>query len=153
MNLEGKALLTSIRKHLFFVRCLAKTVDLCLLFLLSSLLPHPVGVLFGLIYVLIHDGIPRGKSLGKRIFHLQVVDDESWESPCTLRQSAIRNAPFGVATFFGVIPLWGWLIAIILGLPLILIEIYLMATQEKGLRLGDVMADTKVIVTRPSEKN
>lgn len=125
-------------------RCIAKGIDLCLIFLLSIVLPYPVGVLLGFIYTLIHDGIKDGQSLGKRLFHLKVVHLPERHA-CTIRESAIRNAPLGVATLFGIIPFWGWIILILLGIPLVALEIYLMLTQANGGRLGDVMADTKVI--------
>jgi hypothetical protein len=50
-----------------------------------------------------------------------------------------------VATFFALIPVWGWLLVILLGIPLLLIEVYLMLTVPKGQRLGDVMGDTEVV--------
>ena len=58
----------------------------------------------------------------------------------------IRNAPVGVATFFAIIPVWGWLILLLVGIPLLLIEGYLMFRVESRQRLGDVMADTEVIL-------
>ena len=51
---------------------------------------------------------------------------------CTLRESVIRNAPLGVAIFFGIIPFWGWIILVLLGIPLVALEIYLMMTLENG---------------------
>lgn len=57
----------------------------------------------------------------------------------------IRNAPIGVATFFGIIPFWGWIILVLLGIPLLALEVYLMVTLANGGRLGDVMADTHVV--------
>lgn len=125
-------------------RCIAKGVDLCVIFLLSIVLPYPVGVLLGFFYTLVHDGIKDGQSLGKRLFHLKVIHLKD-HKPCTLRESVIRNSPLGVATFFAIIPFWGWIILVLLGVPLVALEIYLMLTQPNGGRLGDVMADTKVV--------
>lgn len=125
-------------------RCIAKGVDLCVIFLFSVVLPYPVGVLLGFIYTIIHDGMFSGQSLGKRLFHLKAVQLKD-EQPCGLRESVIRNSPLGVAALFGIIPFWGWIILIILGIPLMALEIYLMLTQPGGARLGDVMGDTKVI--------
>ncbi len=65
--------------------------------------------------------------------------------PMSLRASVVRNAPVGVATFFAIIPVWGWLILALVGVPLMVMEIYLMVTAENGHRLGDVMADTEVV--------
>lgn len=125
-------------------RCIAKGIDLCVIFFLSIVLPYPLGVLLGFIYTLIHDGIRDGQSLGKRLFHLKVIHLPE-KNACTIRESAIRNAPLGVATLFGIIPFWGWIILILLGIPLVALEVYLMLTQSNGGRLGDVMGDTKVV--------
>lgn len=127
------------------VRCLAKGIDLCVIFFFSIVLPYPLGVLLGFIYTLVHDGLFKGQSLGKKFFNLRVVHVKT-NQPCSLRESVIRNTPLGVATFFGIIPFWGWIILILLGLPLVALEIYLMVTLENGGRLGDVMADTRVAV-------
>lgn len=132
-------------------RCLAKGVDLFVIFFLSLVLPYPLGVLLGFVYTMIHDGIRQGQSLGKWLFHLKVIHLKD-NQPCTLRESIIRNSPLGVATFFGIIPFWGWIILLVLGIPLVALEIYLMMTLEHGGRLGDIMADTKVVEapkTRP----
>jgi len=125
-------------------RCIAKAIDLSVILLLSVILPYHVGALLGFIYTLVHDGLFQGQSLGKRLFHLRTIDLKTNE-PCSLRESVIRNSPFGVATFFGIIPFWGWIILIILGIPLVVLELYLMLTLENGGRLGDVMADTRVV--------
>lgn len=135
-----------IAKVSTLVRCVAKGLDLCVIFFLSIVLPYPVGVLLGFMYTLIHDGLYKGQSLGKRVFHLRVMHLKTGE-PCTLRESVIRNAPLGVATFFSIIPFWGWIILVLLGIPLVALEVYLMLTLANGGRLGDVMADTQVVET------
>ncbi|MEW6056329.1 MAG: RDD family protein [Bdellovibrionota bacterium] len=126
------------------VRCLAKGIDLCVIFFLSIILPYPIGVLLGFIYTLIHDGVWANQSLGKRLFRLKVVDARTG-AVCGIRESMIRNAPLGVATFFGIIPFWGWILLVLLGIPMVALEVYLMWTQSGGGRLGDIMADTKVV--------
>jgi uncharacterized RDD family membrane protein YckC len=126
---------------------MAKGIDLFLIFILSLILPHPLGVFLGLGYVLLHDGISGGQSLGKRLLKSRVVltygPDQN--KVCDYKRSAVRNAPLAVATFFAIIPFWGWILALVLGLPMVAIEIYLMATRPGGDRLGDLMADTKVV--------
>jgi hypothetical protein len=52
----------------------------------------------------------------------------------------------GLCTFFAIIPIWGWIILFLVGIPLMAIEIYLLARVETRQRLGDVMADTEVVV-------
>jgi uncharacterized RDD family membrane protein YckC len=149
-------------------RVLAKLVDILLVFTMAAVLPYPVGPLAGFIYSLVADGLkwPRvqGQSVGKRFFKLRVVsivsrnigepggggmaDTETLikeRYPASVRASVLRNAPVGVATFFAIIPVWGWLILGLIGIPLMIMEVYLMVTLESGHRLGDVMGDTEVI--------
>ena len=137
---------TGLPKISVLTRCFAKGIDLFVMLLLGVALPHPAGLFLGLIYTLVHDGLPQlqGRSLGKRVFGLKVVSVRTGES-CSIRESALRNAPLGVAVFFGLIPFWGWVILVLLGIPLVLLEIYLMRKLENGSRLGDVMADTHVV--------
>lgn len=125
-------------------RCIAKAIDVGVIVVMSIVLPSPAGVFLGFLYMLVHDGLFRGQSPGKRICGLRVVHIKN-DAPCTIRESAIRNAPLGVATFFAIIPFWGWIVAILLGIPLVALEMYLMLRLEGGGRLGDVMADTRVV--------
>lgn len=66
-------------------------------------------------------------------------------TPCSMKQSAIRNLPFMVPVFFLIIPVWGWIFCAVLALPLSFLELYLLFKLDSGKRLGDVMADTTVI--------
>lgn len=129
-------------------RIVAKLIDLLLVFTVAVVLPYPLGPLCGFLYSVLGDGISwkgRGSaSLGKRIFGLRVIHCLE-KKPAQLKDSLLRNAPVGVATFFAIIPVWGWLIAVLVGLPLMVIEVYLILTAESGHRLGDVMADTEVV--------
>jgi uncharacterized RDD family membrane protein YckC len=143
-------------------------VDIFLVLALSALPLYPVGPLLGFAYSLIADGLPLGRvpgrSFGKMLFKLRVVmvvsrnvsepgsggigDTETIvreRVPASFRASIFRNAPVGVATFFAIIPIWGWLILGLVGIPLMIMEVYLMATVDNGHRLGDVMGDTEVI--------
>lgn len=132
-------------------RVIAKLMDLFLVIILGMVIPRPLGPLLGFGYSLIADGIRlgtfRGQSVGKKLMGLRVVQVQT-RKPATLRDSILRNSPVGVATFFAIIPLWGWLILVLIGLPLMIMEIYLMATVETGHRLGDVMGDTEVVETK-----
>lgn len=135
-------------------RVVAKLMDLLLVIVVGTLLPRPLGPLLGFAYSLIADGMHfgsfRGQSVGKRIMGLRVIQVYN-RKPATLRDSVLRNSPVGVATFFAIIPLWGWLILVLIGLPLMIMEIYLMVTVETGHRLGDVMGDTEVIEFKPGK--
>jgi uncharacterized RDD family membrane protein YckC len=150
-------------------RVLAKMVDILFVLALAAVLPYPLGPVAGFLYSLVADGIRlpglrRGQSIGKKLFKLQVVSVVTHDvsepgsgglaeaeslvhvrHPATVRDSVLRNAPVGVATFFAIIPVWGWLILGLIGVPLMIMEIYLMVTVETGHRLGDVMGDTEVV--------
>jgi uncharacterized RDD family membrane protein YckC len=128
-------------------RVIAKLIDLAIVFLLVGFI-YPVGPLLGFLYSLCADGIGigglQGQSIGKKLLRLQVVHIPT-RKPASFRDSVLRNAPVGVATFFGIIPVWGWLILGLIGLPLMVMEVYLMISVETGHRLGDVMGDTEVV--------
>jgi hypothetical protein len=85
-----------------------------------------------------------GQSVGKRLLKLR-TRNLVHGGPAGYRDSLLRNAPVGIATFFAIIPVWGWLILGLVGLPLMVMEVYLMATAANGHRLGDVMGDTEVV--------
>jgi uncharacterized RDD family membrane protein YckC len=132
-------------------RVIAKMIDFAVFVALAALLPYPLGPLLGFLYSLLADGMTFGpfhsQSIGKKIMKLSVWNRVT-KQPASLRESLLRNSPVGVVTFFGLIPLWGWLILAIVGVPLMIMEVYLMATVETGHRLGDVMGDTEVVEYR-----
>ncbi len=130
-------------------RILAKMIDLAVVFLAAIILPAVIGPLIGFAYSLwgdaLHVGQFHSQSLGKKLFRLRVVQMEDPAKPITAKQSAIRNSPVGLATFFAIIPVWGWVILFLVGVPLMALEIYLMLRADAGYRLGDVMGDTQVV--------
>jgi uncharacterized RDD family membrane protein YckC len=136
-------------------RVAAKMIDLFLVIAVAALLPYPIGPLVGFAYSVVADGISgggfKGQSLGKKLLKLRVINTAT-RGPASYRDSVLRNAPVGVATFFAIIPIWGWLILGLIGLPLMVMEIYLMVSVESGHRLGDVMGDTEVIHAHAEER-
>lgn len=124
-----------------FSRIAAKMIDLLLGMFIGAvpILPYPLGPLLGFAYSLFGDGIQKGafsgQSVGKKLMKLRVVR-KGTQTPASWRDSALRNSPVGVATFFAIIPIWGWIILILIGLPLMIMEIYLMLSVETGQRLG-----------------
>ncbi len=66
-------------------------------------------------------------------------------SPCSYKQSFIRNLPFILPLVLAIVPFWGWIIGGILAVALIGLELYLLYNLDSGHRLGDVMADTSVM--------
>lgn len=133
-------------------RVTAKFVDLAVVMVLSAMLYYPFGPLFGFLYSLFADALPlkrfSGQSFGKKILKLKVISlkpGATANTRITYRDSMWRNAPVGVATFFALIPIWGWAILALIGFPLMIVEIYLLVRAPRGQRLGDVMADTEVV--------
>ena len=125
------------------IRLLAKAIDLFIVLILSFFL-YPLGVTLSLFYLGVSDSIHNGQSVGKRVLGFSVVSVIDG-NPCTLKQSIIRNLPLLIPLFFALFHLWGIIFSLILGIPLIAMEIYLFITLDTGNRLGDVMADTTVI--------
>jgi uncharacterized RDD family membrane protein YckC len=133
-------------------RVLAKFIDLFFVMFVSAVVIYPLGPLLGFFYSLVADALPfkgfEAQSLGKKVMKLRVVSTQPGRTPgepLTYRDSAYRNAPVGVATFFALIPVWGWVILALIGFPLMIVEIYLLVRAPRGQRLGDVMADTEVV--------
>lgn len=128
-------------------RVMAKAIDMAIVFTLA-LVFYPAGPLLGFFYSVLADGLHyktlRGQSIGKKIMGLRVVSLIRGK-PANFRESMLRNSPVGIATFFAIIPFWGWLILALIGIPLMLMEIYLMLSVDTGRRLGDIMGDTEVI--------
>ncbi|MBI5026137.1 MAG: RDD family protein [Nitrospirae bacterium] len=120
-------------------RTIAKTIDFIIVGALLETIPK-VGYFAGLTYLLICDGLFDGRSIGKRLIGLKVVNPEAM-SACGFRESIIRNFPFAVGYILMVIPLIGFIFpAIILTL-----EGLLMIGSSTGMRLGDELAKTQVI--------
>ncbi len=122
-----------------FNRFIAKFVDL-LVVVAASLIASPVGVMMGLTYVLIADGLSGGRSFGKRLIGLQTVIPQTQEVS-GFRESVIRNFPFCLAFLAYQVPYIGWAIA---G-TIITFEGLLVIGNDRGLRLGDEVASTQVL--------
>ena len=124
-------------------RFLAKFID-GLIASAFYLILFPVGVLMGVTYLIIADGLFGGRSLGKRIIGLKVINIEDG-GRITFKQSMIRNALFGIILLFSIVPYLGWVLIFTLGLLVIIFEIYYVIVDENGLRVGDLAAGTMVI--------
>ncbi|UCF31466.1 MAG: RDD family protein [bacterium] len=127
-------------------RGMARVVDLLVAWALALFIP-PVGIILGLVYLGVADGLQRGQSLGKMVFGLDVIKKDG--HPCDLHSSLYRNLPFLFLFLFASIPVLGWILLVIVGLPLVIIETWLVIVDERGERLGDRIADTHVIEGRP----
>ena len=100
--------------------------------------------MFAVFYLIICDSLQGGQSVGKKIIGFKVISLHDG-SACSPKQSLVRNLPLSIPVFMAIIPFWGWVIAVAMGIPLTLLEVYLLYTLDSGHRLGDVMADTTVI--------
>ena len=131
-----------MRKASVLKRILARLVDGLVAWAFALVLP-PIGILVGLLYLAVADGVQKGQSLGKMVFGLEVVTSDG--SPCDLKASIYRNIPFELALLFASVPLLGWILLIIAGIPILLIELWLVIADHNGSRLGDRIAGTTVV--------
>lgn len=123
-------------------RVLARLVDLLVAWALTLVVP-PAGVLAGILYLAIADGLQKGQSLGKMVFGLEVLFPEGM--PCDLKASIYRNIPFSMALLFAAVPFIGWILLVVAGIPILLVELWLVIVDDKGERLGDRIAGTTVM--------
>ena len=128
-------------------RYIAKSIDLLIAWAFALILP-PVGPLAGLLFLSIADGFNEGQSPGKRITKLKVVKREGLES-ISFKESIFRNIPFAIVYIFFIVPFLGWFLLVIVGLPILLLECYLICSSDESTRVGDIIADTKVIDAQP----
>lgn len=124
-------------------RLIAKAIDLFIVLCFSILL-YPLGLILGIVYIALSDGLSNGQSVGKKFMGFAVKSLEDG-SPCSYKQSAIRNLPFLLPLILAIVPFWGWILGGVLGFGLIGLELYLLYNLDSGHRLGDVMADTSVM--------
>jgi uncharacterized RDD family membrane protein YckC len=142
--------IASVQKRLF-----AKLIDLLLVLFLGLVWWGGPGSILGFLYSITADAIPfqnwRGQSVGKKLMGIRVMSGSQKETKrnSMLKASIVRNAPVGLITFLMIIPFWGWILALLIGVPLGLIEISLMVRADRRQRLGDVMAESVVIDLRP----
>ncbi len=141
--MNRKYLLKSSLRVANLSRLIAKGIDLFILLILSIFF-YPLGIILSFVYMSIADSLQNGQSVGKKFMGFAVISLEDGK-PCTVRQSFVRNLPILIPLIFSIFPLWGWVISLLIGVPLILLEVYLLFKLDSGHRLGDVMADTSVL--------
>lgn len=141
--MNKKYLLESSLKVARFSRLLAKAIDIFIV-LVVSIFFYPLGILISIAYMTLADAIQNGQSVGKKFIGFQVISLEDG-SPCSVKQSFVRNLPIIVPLLFAIIPIWGVFFTVLLGAPFVALEIYLIYKLDSGHRLGDVMADTTVM--------
>ncbi len=126
-------------------RAVAGFVDLLIIIGLARL-PDVLGFLFASGYILIRDGLFDRRSIGKKLIGLRVIAADDAAPEATYRESIIRNTPFAVAYLLFLIPYAGWaLCAVAVGL-----ECLAALGDERGMRIGDLLARTVVIPAVPA---
>jgi len=121
-------------------RAVAGFVDLLLIIGLARL-PDVIGFLSAVGYILVRDGLFDRKSIGKKLIGLQVASSEDTGSPVAYRESIIRNVPLAAAYVLFLIPYAGWVLG-----PLMLgMECLVAIGDERGMRIGDMLARTIVV--------
>ncbi len=132
-----------------YLRLLSKFIDLLIAGAFFAF-PTIVGPLAGLTYALIADGLKGGQSLGKRITGLEVLSTYRGLRPCDFRESMIRNIPIALVIaiyiIIGWIPFVGKPLSFLAAAVVFGYEIYLMSNDIYGLRLGDRLAQTRVVM-------
>ncbi|MCG2813442.1 MAG: RDD family protein, partial [Thermodesulfovibrionales bacterium] len=106
----------------------------------AEMIPR-VGFFAGLAYLLISDGLFNGKSLGKQLTGLKVVSIAS-NKACTVKESILRNLMLCIGAALWRIPLIGWVITLLI----IAFEFVMLLGSKEGMRLGDEIAKTTVII-------
>lgn len=124
------------------LRGLARLVDLALAFALARA-GHEVGPVLAVLYLLLADGFLHGQSPGKRLFGVRAMVIPR-KSPAGYRESVLRNAPFALVALFYVVPL-AWVLVLLVGVPVVAFEAWMVWTDRLGIRIGDIFADTQVV--------
>jgi uncharacterized RDD family membrane protein YckC len=132
------------------LRGLARLVDLSLALAIANA-PRVggVGPLLAALYLLLADGLMSGQSIGKKIFGVRTMvlppRGGTRGHPAGYRESVLRNAPFALVGLFYGLTLVGWVMLVLVGLPIVAFEAYMVWSDRLGIRIGDVFADTQVV--------
>lgn len=127
------------------LRTIAKILDFIIITAVAEVIPK-AGFFAGLAYLLIGDGLFDGRSLGKKLIGIRVVSANTNEA-CTFRDSIFRNSIFGIGYLFYKIPWFGWIFIVIISL----VEFTILLGSKDGMRLGDEIAKTKVVINAKAE--
>ncbi|MGE5172778.1 MAG: RDD family protein [Betaproteobacteria bacterium] len=124
-------------------RAVAGFVDFLLIVGLVRL-PDILGFLAAAGYILIRDGLFDRRSIGKKLIGLRVAASEG-SGTVTYRESIIRNVTFAAAYLLFLIPYAGW----VLGPIAVGVECLAAIGDERGMRIGDLLARTVIIQDAP----
>ena len=129
------------------LRALARICDLGLALAVANA-AHEVGPILAAVYLLAADGLVHGQSIGKRLFGVRAMVRPAAPGlrgrPAGYRESVLRNSPFALVTLFYGVP-YLWVVLFVAGLPILGYEAWRVWKDERGLRMGDLFADTQVV--------
>ncbi|CAI4030876.1 hypothetical protein DNFV4_01308 [Nitrospira tepida] len=120
-------------------RGLARSADLLIAATIDQAVP-PIGFFAGLAYLLAADGLSGGRSLGKRLVGLRTWSLRRREA-ASFGESIVRNLPVALVFLLYQVPYIGWL----LSLAVLIVEGLLVLGNDRGLRFGDILAQTQVV--------
>jgi hypothetical protein len=130
------------------LRGLARLLDLTLAFAVANA-AREAGPPLAALYLLAADGLMHGQSVGKRIFGIRTMvlppRGRTRGVPAGYRESVLRNAPFALVSLFYGVTLVGWLLLLLVGIPVVVFEAYMVWSDRLGIRIGDIFADTQVV--------
>jgi len=121
------------------LRTVAKVIDFVIIAAAVEVVPK-AGFFAGLVYLLIGDGLLNGRSLGKKLIGIQVVSIDTF-TPCTFRESIIRNCIFGIGFLFYRMLWFGWIFIALISF----FEFLILLGSKSKMRIGDEIAKTTVI--------
>ncbi len=127
------------RRAGLLLRTAAKAIDLILIASVVEIIPR-AGFFAGLAYLLLGDGFFDGRSIGKKLIRIRVVSSVA-DTPCTFRESILRNSTFAAGYFLWIVPWIGWIFSLVVAA----VEFILVLGSEDGMRLGDEIAKTTVL--------
>jgi len=133
-----------LRKADLTTRAIAGFVDLLLVIGLSRL-PDVIGFLAASGYILMRDSLLGGRSLGKKAVGLRVSAIDDRGQATSAKDSIIRNITLALAYGLFMVPYAGW----VLGPVALAVEGLTAMGDEKGMRIGDLLAGTWVVPEDP----
>jgi uncharacterized RDD family membrane protein YckC len=142
---EQREYFQDARRARYLARLVGKAADLIVAMSLWHI-PGAAGVAAALFYILMCDGFPGGRSLGKWLTGLKVVrlDRDGMDFPASFTRNLTVAAPF----LLYLLPVLGPFLAYTLGATVLLVETYLGFYDPEGQRMGDTFAQTLVVEFR-----
>ena len=125
-------------------RAVAAFVDLLIITALVRL-PDVIGFLAAMGYLLFRDGLFERQSVGKKLIGLRVLSSDDLRAAVSFRESIIRNVPLAIAYLLFLVPYAGW----VLGPLALAIEGLTALGDDRGMRVGDIVARTIVVPVAP----